>query len=166
MFSNYIKEISKKIINTDINNISNTSIYSYKDVNQKNIKDIYEILIGITFECYDIKYNSIFNLENFNDMNKYYNKLGFNVILEKINKDDKYYNKTMNNFFNKIIFKNDPSWNMYFTINNKDNHNYMIINGTNSPYNLNKNCDFNNLYSLIDMNYNKELYKLSIKLLN
>ena len=151
MYSTYIKNLSKKIVKVE-------------DIN--NIKDIYEILIGITFECYDIKYKSNFEIEKFKEMNKYYNKLGYTVLIEKINKEEKYYNKTMNNFFNKIIFKNDPSWNMYFTINNKDNQNYMFINGTNSPYNLNKNCDFNNLYSIIDMNYNENIYKLSIKLLN
>jgi len=164
MFSKYIKEISERIMNININNISNSIIYTNKDINQKNIKDIYEILIHITFECYDIKYKSNFDINNLKDMNKYYNKLGFNISIEKINKEDKYYNKIIHNFFNKIIFKNDPSWNLYFSINNKDNSNYMIINGTNSPYNLNKNCDFNNLYSIIDMNYNNDIYKITIKL--
>lgn len=164
MFSKYIKEISERIMHIDINTIPNSIIYTNKDINQKNIKDIYDILSHITFECYDIKYKSKFDINNLKGMNKYYNKLGFNISIEKINKEDKYYNKIMNNFYNKIIFKNDPSWNLYFSINNKDNSNYMIINGTNSPYNLNKNCDFNNLYSIIDMNYNNDIYKITIKL--
>jgi len=164
MYKNYIKNLSEKIMNVEIENIKDSVIFSNKDINQKNIKDVYEILSNITFECYDIKYKSIFEIDKFKEMNKYYNKLGFSVMIEKINKEDKYYNKTMNNFFNKIVFKNDPSWNLYFTINNKDNCNYMIIGGTNSPYNLNKNCDFNNLYSIIDMNYNDNLYKISFKL--